>query len=351
MTVLHRARGLILAASAWMAAGAWAQTPPIITQDPLDQAVREGQSVSFTAAATGDPTPTVQWQASANGGASYADIGGPTSTTLTLPSAPREQNGTKLRAVFTNGSGSATSAAATLTVYFPPSVTTDPVAQAAAAGSRVSFVAAASGSPPPTVRWWYSSDGGAHLNFIDGANASTLSFTATMTQNGDFYGAVFTNTIGSIVTSLVPLTVTPLGLAIDDGYLYSGYGATIDYLVALENFGAGATNDIAVTSNASDGLLAADARFTCVLAIGAACPPNGTGAFTASIASLPAGSSLTWIVEVPVSPLAATMDAVTMSVAATASASASASDTDTLVIFRDAFETTPAMVDLRAPRD
>ncbi len=41
---------------------------PAVTTNPSDQSVNPGASVSFTAAASGFPTPTVQWQRSTDGG-------------------------------------------------------------------------------------------------------------------------------------------------------------------------------------------------------------------------------------------------------------------------------------------
>jgi hypothetical protein len=37
-------------------------TPPKVTKNPASVTVEEGQPASFTAAASGSPTPTVQWE-------------------------------------------------------------------------------------------------------------------------------------------------------------------------------------------------------------------------------------------------------------------------------------------------
>src|SRR5262249_8199285 len=57
-------------------------TSPIITTQPANQSVTAGQSATFTAAASGNPTPTVQWEVSTDGGTTWNAIGGATSTTL-----------------------------------------------------------------------------------------------------------------------------------------------------------------------------------------------------------------------------------------------------------------------------
>jgi hypothetical protein len=92
-----------------------ALTKPVVTQQPASMTVTAGQPVSFTASASGNPTPTVQWQLSKGGGA-FANLSGATSTTLTIPSTEASESGNRFQAVFSNSQGTATSEPATLTV-------------------------------------------------------------------------------------------------------------------------------------------------------------------------------------------------------------------------------------------
>ncbi|MEP7342896.1 MAG: reprolysin-like metallopeptidase [Acidobacteriota bacterium] len=91
-------------------------TQPAVTTNPANQSVLVGGTASFTAAASGTPTPSVQWQVSTNGGGSYSNIAGATSTTLSLANVTLAQNGNRYRAVFTNSCGTATTTGAILTV-------------------------------------------------------------------------------------------------------------------------------------------------------------------------------------------------------------------------------------------
>src|SRR5207245_8041739 len=56
-------------------------TAPSPTTNPVDTTVCAGALASFTAAASGSPAPTVQWQVSTDGGTIFTDIAGQTSTT------------------------------------------------------------------------------------------------------------------------------------------------------------------------------------------------------------------------------------------------------------------------------
>jgi autotransporter passenger strand-loop-strand repeat protein len=287
-------------------------TAPAITQNPSSQTVNAGNIVTFTAAASGSPAPTVQWQVSSHGGP-FTSLG-VTSTTLSFASTA-DENGNQYRAVFTNSAGTATTTAATLTVNSPPVITqqpasltvtlgqtatfsviangtgplgyqwqkliggfwvnvdssntssftgattasfaitspvasdagtywvvvsnmagtvdsnsvtltvsttvvapaivTDPSSQTVAVGSTVTFTASATGSPTPTVQWQVSTGGGPFTD-IPGATSTTYSFTATASQNGNQYQAVFTNSGGTATTTAATLT-TATGIVLSNG--------------------------------------------------------------------------------------------------------------------------------------
>lgn len=87
---------------------------PRVTLHPVNQKLCPGKPAIFTAAASGSPTPTVQWQVMVGTGP-WTNIPNATSTTLVVaPSAL--QSGNKYRAVFSNSCGLAISNAATVTI-------------------------------------------------------------------------------------------------------------------------------------------------------------------------------------------------------------------------------------------
>jgi hypothetical protein len=177
-----------------------------VTTQPTAQTVTAGNPATFTAAATGTPSPTVQWQVSTDGGKTYTDIAGATSTTLSFV-ASADENRYKYRAVFTNALGTTTTKPATLTVQAPPAVTVNPKSQTVAADQTVTFKAAARGNPAPTVQWLVSTDGGVTFTPISGATSTPLSFAVTAQENGYEYEAMFTNSLGVVTTKAATLTV------------------------------------------------------------------------------------------------------------------------------------------------
>ena len=89
--------------------------PPGLTAQPSNVTVASGGNASFTAAASGLPSPTVQWQVSTNGGGTWGNISGATSDAYSFTASSTE-NLDEYQAVFTNTFGSATSSEATLLI-------------------------------------------------------------------------------------------------------------------------------------------------------------------------------------------------------------------------------------------
>jgi hypothetical protein len=180
-------------------------SPPTVTTSPSDVAVVQGQPATFTAAASGTPTPTVQWQVSTDGGTTFTNIGGATSPTYTFTTAAGE-SGNEYQAVFTNPAGSVATTPATLLFNTLPAITASPTSIAVVQGQPATFTAAASGTPAPTVQWQVSTNGGTTFTNIGGATGPTYTFTTAAGESGNEYQAVFTNSVGSATSSAATLT-------------------------------------------------------------------------------------------------------------------------------------------------
>ena len=91
-----------------------------VSQQPVAQTGTAGGTVTFEAAAIGEPTPTVQWEAEAPGGSTWVAVPGATDPSLVVSGLRVAQSGTLYRAVFTNAAGNRTTDAAALTVTPAP---------------------------------------------------------------------------------------------------------------------------------------------------------------------------------------------------------------------------------------
>lgn len=87
-----------------------------ITTQPSNQSVTEGQTASFSVAATGSGTLTYQWQQS-TGGSTWTNVDGANAATYTIKNTTTAMSGYQYRCVVTDGNSTeVTSQAATLTV-------------------------------------------------------------------------------------------------------------------------------------------------------------------------------------------------------------------------------------------
>lgn len=167
---------------------------PVFTTQPASQTVVAPASVTFTAAASGFPAPTYQWQ---KGGAAIA---GATSATYTIATTSLADAAT-YTCVATNSLGSATSNGAVLTVQVPPAITTQPVGTTVTAGASVSFTVVATGTPAPTYQWQKSG-----VN-IAGATSATYTIASATLADAGAYTVVVTNPAGTVTSSAAALTV------------------------------------------------------------------------------------------------------------------------------------------------
>ena len=189
-------------------------TAPSVTTNPAPQTILASGTASFTAAASGNPTPTVQWQVNTGTGSSYGnltDVGvytGSNTGTLTITGTTLAMSGYQYKAVFTNAVGTpATTTAATLTVL----------------ANSFSVLA-----PPASV-----AIGSPVLIALNSVNSSTPTFSATTTSTNDPTGSKLTATH-------MPQTNQVLKIVTDQGemdfQLFNNYTpSTVSHFVDLVN--------------------------------------------------------------------------------------------------------------------
>jgi uncharacterized repeat protein (TIGR01451 family) len=167
---------------------------PVITAGPTNVAVIQGSTASFSAAATGTPSPAFQWFFNTT-----TPVGG-NSGLLTLTNVQPSQAGSYFMRV-TNVVGSTNSIPATLTVYVPPAITSGPTNQVAAQGGSVSFAVSATGIPAPGYRWFFNT-----TNPV-GVNSNVLTLNSIQPSEAGLYTVLVTNVAGTTNSSAARLTL------------------------------------------------------------------------------------------------------------------------------------------------
>lgn len=160
----------------------------------MSQSAVAGARVSFSVSATGTAPLAFQWRKSG------VSIPGATSSSLTLASAQPADAGSYTVAV-SNAAGSATSAAATLSVHVGPVITSQPVSQTVVAAAALSLSVRATASPAPTYQW--KKDGAV----IAGATRETYGIVAALPADAGTYTVVVTNAAGSVTSGAATVTV------------------------------------------------------------------------------------------------------------------------------------------------
>lgn len=167
---------------------------PVITTNPTTQSVCAGNSVTFTAAATGTSVG-YQWRKNT------VAITGATSSTYTILLATAADAG-NYDVVVSNLCGNVTSTAATLTVNPATTITSAPVAQSVCIGSTATFTVSATGSGTLTYQWKKGTTN------ITGATSATYSIVnAQAADAGQYSVTVTSSNCGSVTTTPVQLTM------------------------------------------------------------------------------------------------------------------------------------------------
>jgi parallel beta-helix repeat protein len=196
-------------------------TAPAVLTNPTNLTVTAGATASFTATASGNPAPTVQWMVEAAGSTGFSPISGATSMTLNLGATTASETGDEYEAVFSNGIGSpATTTAATLTVNPAPAGSLSGVTSNPAAWYNLTAVGTSD---------WAHWGTGANVNaFDDKATGASQISNVTRVGSGS-YGAYSISSRDVSWTDGTPVT-SDSG---DDGYIWAnnalgaGYSFTV----------------------------------------------------------------------------------------------------------------------------
>jgi hypothetical protein len=171
---------------------------PIVLTQPAGTTVNVGQTATFSVVATGTAPLTYQWRVNGSG------ILGAASSSYTTPATVAGDDGSVFDVVVTNSVGSATSNIASLTVIYPPQIQSQPANQTVMVGETATFSVFAGGSPSLTYQWLKN---GAS---ITGATSAFYTTPPTLiTDSGEQFSAIVTDTLGNQTSSAATLTVIP----------------------------------------------------------------------------------------------------------------------------------------------
>ena len=126
----------------------------------------------------------------------------------------------------------------------PPTILQQPVSQASVAGGTVSFsVQAAGGTAPLQYQWWFNG-----TNLIANATNATLAVIGVGATNVGGYSVVVSNTLGSVTSSAVTLTLIP-----QSDYVMTGEDGYADASFSRIGFWVDSTDGTPATSPPTNG--------------------------------------------------------------------------------------------------
>jgi hypothetical protein len=192
----------------------------------------------------------VQWDVSTDHGATFTAIPGATSGTLTIANTTTAESGNEYEAVFTNGTGTATTNPATLTVASSPPPTTSVVLPSNGAtivsGTRLDALAQ---SPLGIASVKYEVTGGSVSDQVISTGHATIwgyvgGWDSSDVANGIYtLQSVATDTEGNSTTS-PGITVTVDNPALNTQVLVPAVGATLSGSAAILDASAEGTSPI-----------------------------------------------------------------------------------------------------------
>lgn len=173
--------------------------PPVLNSSPASTTVCEGVNVNFTVSAGGTGV-LYQWQVSTNGGATYSNISGAVTNTLTLNAVTPAMNNNRYRCALTNTvcTNPVFSAGAILNVNAQTAITAQAADATICLGNNNTLCVTAAGTNL-TYQWQSAAScGGSWVNIPAAPSASCLTVTPASTS---FYRVVVSGTCGASVNS------------------------------------------------------------------------------------------------------------------------------------------------------
>ena len=199
---------------------------PIVSISPLNLVVQVGSNAVLSATAAGLPPLTYQWQNS------QGVIAGATNAIYTLFNV-QATNADNYSVIVSNPFGSVTSALATVTVAFPPSISVQPQGNTVAAGTMVTLGVNAGGTAPLNYQWFDS------LGAIPGATNASYILNPAYTNDWNNYFVTVSNAYGTVTSAIATLIVyAPVSVTAQPMNQIVPNGAPVSFGVVANGFPA-----------------------------------------------------------------------------------------------------------------
>ena len=218
-----------------------------ITSQPTNEIVCAGTTANFNVTVAGSLFATYQWQLSTDGGTTFNNIAGATSSSYSFTPTGTE-TGYQYRCQITNSCGSPTtitSSAAALNFNTSPVLTQQPTNQSACLGTPATFSVAATGTGI-TYQWQISTNGGTSFSNVStgavytGANTPTLTIIAVAaTQNTNQFRCVVTGLCTPAINSSAATLSIPVLIATQPSNVTQCAGSNANF--SLTATGTGVT--------------------------------------------------------------------------------------------------------------
>ncbi len=246
---------------------------PIISLQPTNRSVTEGESASFSILASGALPLTYQWLLNGVPLVNGAGVSGATTNTLSLNNVQAAHIGT-YSVVVSNSAGTAVSSPASLTVLtmsevvgapylnlavlgqpwlvqnsstytpgttnggarlivsVPASITTQPAGQSVVEGNDAMFTVGTAGSPPLFLQWRLNGVALLDGNGLSGVNSNTLVISGVQPVDAGNYSVTVSNAVGFVISSNAALVVlTPPSITTPPAALTVAEGAPASFTV------------------------------------------------------------------------------------------------------------------------
>jgi hypothetical protein len=191
--------------------------PPIITVQPTNQTVHQGDSAILRVEATPARAVSYLWYRGNSG-----DVSNPAWGTSNVFTTPAIWQTSSFWVRVSNPAGFADSATATITLPVAPKITSQPQNAIIVGGQSATLTVVASGTDPMGYQWERTVNAGPYVS-IDGANSATY-ITGALTNTASFRvlitnaaGGLYSDTVAVTVVAALQITQQPQSLTISNG--------------------------------------------------------------------------------------------------------------------------------------